>query len=148
MLDKESKGPKMNNDVDIFYRVYRETADDYFRRLGGAGRYDRYCDWHALALAIVVGLRTVPGINEDALRRGLSVLPRQLTQGCDNLAGSIEAEFLKYGKLLAGQERKYTCEGVWNLWSKMKAGQKGFLIDEFDALLYQALLSEGAECEQ
>lgn len=129
----------MQSGVDIFLRVYREVADDYFRRLGGAGRYDSYCDLHALALAIVVGLRRVPGINEEALRRCLVMLPRQLTQGCDNLAGTLDAAFAKHGELLAGQEEKQICEGIWNMWSQMQAGQRGFLIDDFGARLNQAL---------
>jgi hypothetical protein len=129
----------MHKVVDVFCRVYREMADDYFRRLGGAGRYDSYRDWHALALAIVVGLRKVPGINEEALRRCLVMLPRQLTQGCDNLADTVDAAFARHGEVLAGQEGKQICEGIWNMWSQMQAGQRGFLIDDFGAQLNQAL---------
>jgi hypothetical protein len=129
------------NGIEVFNQVYRETASDYFRRLGGAGRYDRYEDWHALALTTSVGLRTVTGISQEAVDRCMKALPRELTQGCDGLSGIVADAFEKNAVNFIGIDQNKILQNIWAFWSEMKAGQQGFLLQHFDALLYQAIFT-------
>jgi hypothetical protein len=125
--------------IEVFARVYRETAHDYFRRLGGVGRYDRYDEWHALALTISVGLRTVTGISQEALDRCIKVLPRELTQGCDGLSGIVANAFAKHEVDFVGVDQNGLLQNIWAFWSDTRAYQHGLLIHDFDTLLYEAL---------
>jgi hypothetical protein len=129
------------NGIEVFDRVYRETAHDYFRRLGGAGRYDRYDDWHAIALTISVGLRTVTGISQEAVDRCMQVLPRELTQGCDGLSGIVADAFATHAVDFVGVDQNGLLQNIWAFWSETRGHQHGFLIHDFDTLLYGALFS-------
>lgn len=136
------------NSIEVFNRVYRESASDYFRRLGGAGRYDHYDDWHALALTISVGLRTVTGISQVAVDRCMKVLPRELTQECDGLSGIVADAFEKNAVNFIGVDQSVLLQNIWTFWSEMKAGQQGFLFQDFDALLYQAMFTTPSDIDK
>ena len=124
---------------DVFYRVYRDTADDYFRRLGGAGRYENYSDWHSLALTICVGLRAFDWVNVKSLDHCLVMLPRELTQGSDHLAKTVELAFSSHMEKLSDLDSQLQPQEIWEMWTNLKAGQRGFLLDDFDSILRKAL---------
>jgi hypothetical protein len=124
---------------DVFYRVYRDTADDYFRRLGGAGRYKNYSDWHPLALTICVGLRAFDWVNVKSLDDCLLMLPRELTQGSDHLAKALELAFSSHMEKLSDLDSQLQPQEIWEMWTYLKAGETGFLLDDFDTILRKAM---------
>jgi hypothetical protein len=138
-LFQRKNGRMTRSGIEVFNRIYRETAIDYFRRLGGAGRYDRYEDWHALALTIAIGLRTVTGISQVAVDRCMKVLPRELTQGCDGLCDIVANAFSKHMVSPVEFDQDRFLQNIWIYWSETKALQQGFLVHDFDTLLHEAL---------
>lgn len=124
---------------DVFYRVYRDTADDYFRRLGGAGRYENYSDWHPLALTFCVGLRAFNWVDVKSLDYCLAMLPRELTQGSDHLAQAVEVAFSRHMEKLPDLKAQIQPQEIWELWASLKSGQKGFSLDHFDSILRRTL---------
>lgn len=129
---------------DVFYRVYRDTADDYFRRLGGAGRYEGYSDWHSLALTICVGLRAFDCADVKSLDHCLAMLPRQLTQGSDHLAKAVEAAFSRHMEKLSDLESQLQPQEIWEMWTNLQVDQRGFFLGEFESILRKALFPETA----
>ena len=77
------------------FRCYQNTALDYFNRMGGAGRYDSFQEWHSALLTLGCGL-SATGVFEFAeLTPIWSRLPHQIVGGCDKLREGATAQLTK-----------------------------------------------------
>ena len=56
----------MNKENQII-SCYRNTANDYFMRLGGSGVYDGFEDWHPAFLTIGCAIQVKDDLTFDAL---------------------------------------------------------------------------------
>ena len=90
----------MNTSIDFnsnfqnpVFRCYANTVLDYFNRLGGAGRYNSFEEWHPALLTLGCGL-VATGEYEE-LTPIWSRLPLQIIYGCDKLRERVTAELTK-----------------------------------------------------
>ena len=90
----------MNTSIDFnsnfqnpVFRCYANTVLDYFNRLGGAGRYNSFEEWHPALLTLGCGF-VATGEYEE-LTPIWSRLPLQIIYGCDKLRERVTAELTK-----------------------------------------------------
>ena len=90
----------MDTSIDFYskfqnpvFRCYANTALDYFNRLGGAGRYNSFEEWHPALLTLGCGF-VATGVYEE-LTPIWSRLPLQIIYGCDKLRERVTAELTK-----------------------------------------------------
>ena len=125
-------GGEMSAIIRQFNDVYSAVTSDYFRRLGGSGRYDGYEEWHSLALTLLVGLRTLELADRSQIESCLMVLPKEIRFGCDNISGEVEKEFGRKNLTLEGDQKLKVLEDLGNFWSHMTRNCMGFLFSGFD----------------
>jgi hypothetical protein len=116
----------------LFYMVYENTASDYFNRMGGAGRYDRFADWHPLGMTILFGLRCMNAVDRNQLENCLIMLPSELRLGCDGLAKVVETEFAKRFSGLVEGETNALVEELLGFWGDLTAKSSGRYFEDFD----------------
>lgn len=116
----------------VFYRIYENTASDYFKRMGGAGRYDRFADWHPLGLTILLGLRCMNAVDRDQLENCLIMLPSELRLECDGIAKVVEAEFARLFSGLVEGETNALVEELLGFWGDLTAKSSGRYFEDFD----------------
>lgn len=73
-------------------RAYKATANDYFYRFGGGGRYEGYQDWHPLALTISLALEERLYLDNGTQLTCRNILPVELVSECDNLAEKVREQ--------------------------------------------------------
>jgi hypothetical protein len=130
----------------FFDTVYRNTASEYFGRMGGAGRYDGYADWHPMGLTLLIGLRCMSIIDKDQLERCFMILPNELLFKCDGLAAEVERMFLTRGAEVIGGENDGLSRELLRLWDNKRAKGVGWRYQDFDTNL-RLLLSPGGQKE-
>ena len=73
-----------------FVTIYFQIAQDYFHRMGGAGRYQGFQEWHPALLTLGCAL-------EATEQRDLGMiwfrLPTEIVQRCDGLREKITQSF-------------------------------------------------------
>ena len=116
----------------LFYMVYENTASDYFNRMGGAGRYDRFADWHPLGMTILLGLRCMNAVDRNQLENCLIMLPSELRLGCDGLAKVVETEFAQRFSGLVEGETNALVEELLGFWGELTAKSSGRYFEDFD----------------
>ncbi|CRK74793.1 hypothetical protein NIG5292_00830 [Nereida ignava] len=73
-----------------FMTIYFQIAQDYFHRMGGAGRYEGFQEWHPALLTLACALEAVENPNLGAV---WSRLPNAIVQKCDGLRSKIIQSF-------------------------------------------------------
>lgn len=116
----------------LFDDIYRATTSDYFRKLGGSGRYDRYEEWHSLALTILVGLRSLELADRSQIENCLMILPKEIRFGCDGIAREVEKQFGCGNLTLEDHQKSKILEDLAGFWSHMTRNYKGFWFSGFD----------------
>ena len=81
----------MNKENQII-SSYRNTANDYFMRLGGSGVYDGFEDWHPAFLTIGCAIQVKDDLTFDALEPVWFRLPMRIVYGCDDLREKVYEE--------------------------------------------------------
>ena len=84
-----------SNSQNPVFRCYQNTALDYFNRMGGAGRYDSFQEWHSALLVIGCGLVATGEFEFVELNTIWLRLPHQIVGGCDRLRERVTAELIK-----------------------------------------------------
>lgn len=84
-----------SNSQNPVFRCYQNTALDYFNRMGGAGRYDSFQEWHSALLTLGCGLVATGEFEFAELSPIWSRLPHQIVGGCDKLRERVTAELIK-----------------------------------------------------
>ena len=79
-----------------FVTIYREEALDYFYRMGGAGRYQSYEDWHPALLTLGCALHATGKYNFDELGFIWSRLPSEIVNRCDGLREKLTRSFIEW----------------------------------------------------
>lgn len=120
--------------------VWRGVAMDYFGRLGGAGQYDGFEQWHALGLTLLSALKANNVVDKDAVEKCFKILPRQIFV-CDGLHISIMSEFERRRNLDAPLDVQLLSAELIKLWGEMTGSYKGFRFSDFDLSL-RTLLRE------
>ena len=77
------------------FRCYQNTALDYFNRMGGAGRYYSFQEWHSALLTLGCGLSATGEFEFAELTPIWSRLPHQIVGGCDKLRECVTAQLTK-----------------------------------------------------
>jgi hypothetical protein len=72
-------------------RLIHDEADEYFRRLGGSGRYDGFRDWHIPALTLLVVTGLDPDSHEFLLSRESHSISPRLWRETDDLPSRLAA---------------------------------------------------------
>lgn len=116
----------------LFDDIYRDTTSDYFRRLGGSGRYDSYEEWHSLALTLLIGLRSLELADQSRIESCLMILPKEIRFGCDGIAGEVEKQFDCRNLALEDHQKCKMLEDLAGFWSHMTRNCKGFWFSGFD----------------
>jgi len=75
----------MENASEIFWRVFQNTTYDYFCRMGGAGIYDGFEEWHPAALTVAVGLEHHGLLGTEQVAFYQAYLPHEIVFKCDGL---------------------------------------------------------------
>ena len=83
------------NSQNPVFRCYQNTALDYFNRMGGAGRYESFQEWHSALLTLGCGLVATGEFEFAELSPIWSRLPHQIVGGCDKLRERVTAELIK-----------------------------------------------------
>lgn len=78
-----------------FVTVYREVALDYFYRMGGAGRYQGFQEWHPALLALACALEATGEYSFEELGIVWSRLPTEIVEQCDGLRQQVTHSFTK-----------------------------------------------------
>lgn len=80
------------------YRLWSLTgeADDYFRRLGGAGCYSGYADWHPPALVILLLCGADPTKDDFMRSREACLLPRAMWESTDELPKLMQSRLKNF----------------------------------------------------
>ena len=81
----------MNKENQII-SCYRNTANDYFMRLGGSGVYDGYEDWHPAFLTIGCATQVKDNLTFEALEPVWIRLAMKIVYGCDDLREKVYEE--------------------------------------------------------
>ena len=81
----------MNKENQII-SSYRNTANDYFMRLGGSGVYDGHEDWHPAFLTIGCAIQVKDDLTFDVLDPVWFRLPMRIVYGCDDLREKVYDE--------------------------------------------------------
>ena len=81
-----------SNSQNLVFRCYQNTALDYFNRMGGAGRYDSFQEWHSALLTLGCGLVATGEFEFAELSPIWSRLPHQIVGGCDKLRECVTAQ--------------------------------------------------------
>ena len=81
----------MNKENQII-SSYRNTANDYFMRLGGSGVYDGFEDWHPAFLTIGCAIQVKDDLTFEAVEPVWIRLPMRIVYGCDDLCGKVYEE--------------------------------------------------------
>jgi hypothetical protein len=81
----------MNKENQII-SSYRNTANDYFMRLGGSGVYDGHEDWHPAFLTIGCAIQVKDDLTFDVLDPVWFRLPMRIVYGCDDLREKVYEE--------------------------------------------------------
>ena len=81
----------MNKENQII-SCYRNTANDYFMRLGGSGVYDGHEDWHPAFLTIGCAIQVKDDLTFDVLDPVWFRLPMRIVYGCDDLREKVYDE--------------------------------------------------------
>jgi hypothetical protein len=85
MTSKTSrKAPRYEQDFNSLWKITGEV-DDYFRRLGGAGCYLGFADWHVPALVLLLLSGVDPGTKEFLQSEESSLIDPTLWRSTDNL---------------------------------------------------------------
>ena len=84
-----------SNSQNPVFRCYQNTALDYFNRMGGAGRYDSFQEWHSALLTLGCGLVATGEFEFAELTPIWSRLPHQIVSGCDKLRERVTAKLIK-----------------------------------------------------
>ena len=89
-----------------FVTIYFQIAQDYFHRMGGAGRYQGFQEWHPALLTLGCALEATEQRNLGDLGVIWSRLPTEIVQRCDGLKDKITQSFRRD---LEPCERKVEC---------------------------------------
>lgn len=89
-----------------FVAIYFQVAQDYFHRMGGAGRYPGFQEWHPALLTLGCALEATEQLNLGDLSVIWSRLPTEIIQHCDGLKDKITQSFRRD---LEPFERKVDC---------------------------------------
>ena len=81
----------MNKENPII-SCYRNTANDYFMRLGGSGVYDGHENWHPAFLTIGCAIQVKDDLTFDVLDPVWFRLPMRIVYGCDDLREKVYEE--------------------------------------------------------
>ena len=81
----------MNKENQII-SCYRNTANDYFMRLGGSGVYDGHENWHPAFLTIGCAIQVKDDLTFDVLDPVWFRLPMRIVYGCDDLREKVYEE--------------------------------------------------------
>ena len=81
----------MNKENQII-SCYRNTANDYFMRLGGSGVYDGHENWHPAFLTIGCAIQVKDDLTFDVLDPVWFRLPMRIVYGCDDLREKVYDE--------------------------------------------------------
>ena len=78
-----------------FVMIYREVALDYFYRMGGAGRYQGFQEWHPALLTLGCALEATSEYSFGDLGLIWSRLPPEIVERCDGLRDRVTQSFVK-----------------------------------------------------
>ncbi|MDC0135442.1 hypothetical protein OAI26_02045 [Sulfitobacter sp.] len=78
-----------------FVMIYREVALDYFYRMGGAGRYQGFQEWHPALLTLGCALEATSEYSFGDLGLIWSRLPPEIVERCDGLRERVTQSFVK-----------------------------------------------------
>lgn len=78
---------------NLFVRLYRQHALDYFHLMGGAGRYQCFHEWHPALLTLGCALQATGKYSFDELGFIWSRLPFEIVNGCDGLREKLTRLF-------------------------------------------------------
>lgn len=84
--------PRLRNPLVI---IYRQVALDYFHRLGGAGRYQGFEEWHPALLVLGCTLEASGEYSLDRLGEIWSRLPYEIVVRCDGLREKVTNAFIQ-----------------------------------------------------
>jgi hypothetical protein len=84
-----------SNSQNPVFRCYQSAVLDYFNRMGGAGRYDSFQEWHSALLTLGCGLVATGEFEFAELSPIWSRLPHQIVGGCDKLRERVTVELTK-----------------------------------------------------
>ena len=76
--------------------IYREEALDYFYRMGGAGRYQGFQEWHPALLTLGCALQATGKYSFDQLGFVWSRLPFEIVNRCDGLREKLTRLFIEW----------------------------------------------------
>ena len=71
--------------------VFINYANDYFGRMGGAGRYGRFMDWHpaGLVLMIATGVKPPDSADFSQVHDGSMYLPSEIWRQTDSMPKQV-----------------------------------------------------------
>jgi hypothetical protein len=71
--------------------VFINYANDYFGRMGGAGRYGRFMDWHPAGLVLMIATGVEPPDSTDFSQAhdGLRSLPPEIWRKTDSMPKQV-----------------------------------------------------------
>ena len=73
--------------------IYFSEVSDYFSRLGGAGRYNGFQEWHPLVMTIGCGLEATGKYTPEELEMLWRCLPGEIINKCDGLKLKVAQAF-------------------------------------------------------
>jgi hypothetical protein len=71
--------------------VFTNYANDYFGRMGGAGRYGRFMDWHPAGLVLMIATGVQPPNSADfsQVHDGSIYLPSEIWRQTDGMPNQV-----------------------------------------------------------
>ena len=118
--------------------IWRNSAMDYYSRLGGAGQYDGFEKWHALGLTILLALKVNEFIAEEMMDRYLKLLPKEVLQS-DGLHLKVAHEFERVRDQSSVYDSNLVLGEIMEVWHQLTAQDKGFRFLSFDLALRSLL---------
>ena len=73
--------------------IYFSEVSDYFSRLGGAGRYNGFQEWHPPVMTIGCGLEAAGKYTAEELEMLWRSLPGEIVNKCDGLKFKVVKAF-------------------------------------------------------
>lgn len=73
--------------------IYFSEVSDYFSRLGGAGRYNGFQEWHRLVMTVGCGLEAAGKYTAEELEMLWYIFPREIVNKCDGVKFKVVKAF-------------------------------------------------------
>ncbi len=117
--------------MNLLKSTFINYANDYFGRMGGAGRYGKFMDWHPVGLVLMIATGVTPPDSNDfsQVHDGSLYLPSEIWRKTDNMPQQVYEKFkdVRIDRSEFDEFIHYISEGLKKLHPNELSGFNSFL---------------------